>query len=309
MLAPKTVLFVDKHWTVFGAKYAGTDTPEFMSELAVHPDQMRDLLTWRTGLPDIVLIERDAIYARSAAQRLSWAAKRKTTRVEDLAYCLLGLFDIQMPLLYGEGAEAFTRLQQEILTRYDDESIYVWRPLDQIGHSITDREGEWGMLARIPAEFAGCSEVRLLRGVSSRNPSTLTGHGIQISFPQPSSIRMEGTSLPGTVQSGLFWSKDQKREFVLIPSCTHSYSSTLMGPPAAIHLRLNTTCAHLTRIGSFSRQEWLDAVMSHKWTPVHANLLLYIHTTMKQLQACALHARSRLPGDKDMWAGSVEYGT
>jgi hypothetical protein len=48
------------------------------------------------------------------AERMSWAAKRNTTRKEDRAYCLLGIFGIYMPLIYGEGEEAFTRLEENI---------------------------------------------------------------------------------------------------------------------------------------------------------------------------------------------------
>jgi hypothetical protein len=47
----------------------------------------------------------------SIANRMSWASARTTTRIEDMAYCLLGLFSINMPLLYGEGDRAFIRLQ------------------------------------------------------------------------------------------------------------------------------------------------------------------------------------------------------
>jgi Heterokaryon incompatibility protein (HET) len=51
----------------------------------------------------------------SVAERMSWAAKRKTTIAEDKAYCLLGIFDIYLPLIYGEGMKnAFIRLQDEI---------------------------------------------------------------------------------------------------------------------------------------------------------------------------------------------------
>ena len=50
----------------------------------------------------------------SVAERMSWAAKRKTTREEDGAYSLLGIFDIFMPLIYGERKNAFVRLMEEI---------------------------------------------------------------------------------------------------------------------------------------------------------------------------------------------------
>lgn len=58
---------------------------------------------------------------------MSWASSRKTTRPEDIAYSLLGLFDVNMPLLYGEGAtKAFERLQHEIIRSGHDESIFAW---------------------------------------------------------------------------------------------------------------------------------------------------------------------------------------
>jgi hypothetical protein len=63
----------------------------------------------------------------SIAEKMSWASRRQTTRAEDRAYSLLGIFDINMPLLYGGGGEkAFIRLQEEILKESSDESIFAW---------------------------------------------------------------------------------------------------------------------------------------------------------------------------------------
>jgi hypothetical protein len=46
---------------------------------------------------------------------MSWAETRQTTREEDIAYSLLGIFDVHMPLIYGEGrANALGRLQEAI---------------------------------------------------------------------------------------------------------------------------------------------------------------------------------------------------
>jgi hypothetical protein len=51
----------------------------------------------------------------SVDERMSWAAKREAKHEEDKVYSLLGVFDIQMPILYGEGnTNAFIRLQGEI---------------------------------------------------------------------------------------------------------------------------------------------------------------------------------------------------
>ncbi|KAH7314116.1 hypothetical protein BKA65DRAFT_516139 [Rhexocercosporidium sp. MPI-PUGE-AT-0058] len=59
---------------------------------------------------------------------MSWVSSRRTSVPEDIAYCLLGIFDVNMPLLYGEGSEkAFLRLQEAILKSSDDSSIFLWR--------------------------------------------------------------------------------------------------------------------------------------------------------------------------------------
>ncbi|KAB5559710.1 heterokaryon incompatibility protein-domain-containing protein [Coniochaeta sp. 2T2.1] len=62
----------------------------------------------------------------TVAERMNWAFGRQTTREEDEAYCLLGLFEVNMPLLYGEGSKAFIRLQEQILRQEDDYSIFAW---------------------------------------------------------------------------------------------------------------------------------------------------------------------------------------
>jgi hypothetical protein len=61
----------------------------------------------------------------SVAPKMSWAAKRRTSRPEDTAYCLMGLFGATMPVLYREGNNAFLRLQLEIIGMSDDESIFA----------------------------------------------------------------------------------------------------------------------------------------------------------------------------------------
>lgn len=62
----------------------------------------------------------------SVAQIMSWASRRETTRVKDIAYSLMGLFNVNMPPLYGEGTRAFQRLQLEILASSNDESLFAW---------------------------------------------------------------------------------------------------------------------------------------------------------------------------------------
>jgi hypothetical protein len=61
------------------------------------------------------LLGRLSLHEISVEERMSWVEERQTTREEDLAYCLLGIFDVHMPLLYGEGRKkALGRLRKEI---------------------------------------------------------------------------------------------------------------------------------------------------------------------------------------------------
>ena len=67
-----------------------------------------------TGIP-VQVLQGSPLIRFTIDERMLWAAKRTTKRKEDEAYCLFGIFDIQMPLIYGEGREkAFIRLKEEI---------------------------------------------------------------------------------------------------------------------------------------------------------------------------------------------------
>ncbi|KAK0278418.1 hypothetical protein LTR35_009157 [Friedmanniomyces endolithicus] len=72
-----------------------------------------------TGIP-LTALEGDDLSRFSASERLSWAKHRRTTRVEDQAYCLLGVLEIHMPLLYGEDEYAMVRLQQEVQKKHGE---------------------------------------------------------------------------------------------------------------------------------------------------------------------------------------------
>ncbi|KAI6135431.1 hypothetical protein EV401DRAFT_534262 [Pisolithus croceorrhizus] len=133
LVAPKQVEFFNKDWVSIGNK----------RRLA-------------PALEDITRIPRDVLTGGLAAKRLSvaqimsWAAHRKTTRVEDRAYSLMGLFGVNMPMLYGEGRKAFRRLQLEIIRELSDHSIFAWRPWIPRAGSV---------LAEDPSDFLGCGDV------------------------------------------------------------------------------------------------------------------------------------------------------
>ena len=96
LIAPLTIEFYASDWSEIGTKLT-----------------LEDWIASRTGIPPHILLS-DSPSSCTVAQRMSWASDRVTTRVEDMAYCLLGIFNVNIPLLYGEGDRAFIRLQEEI---------------------------------------------------------------------------------------------------------------------------------------------------------------------------------------------------
>jgi hypothetical protein len=111
---------------------------------------------------------------------MSWVANRETTRPEDMSYCLLGIFNINMPMLYGEGAKAFQRLQEEIIKRTNDLSIFAWvddRTPEQVpGTSFVN------LFAASPRDFLNCRFLKPEPPALSRNHNfTLTNNGLFLS--------------------------------------------------------------------------------------------------------------------------------
>lgn len=110
LVAPRKLVFYDKEWTRIGEK---TDFVDPIFRI--------------TNVPARIIACHAQPSDYSLARRMSWAANRKTTRVEDIAYCMLGIFEVSMPPIYGEGMHAFRRLQEEIVKRSSDLTIFAWR--------------------------------------------------------------------------------------------------------------------------------------------------------------------------------------
>jgi hypothetical protein len=109
---------------------------------------------------------------------MSWASSRHTTRPEDMAYCLLGIFGIHMSLIYGERDKAFIRLQEEIAKEGMDMSIFAWvRP--QIPASGDQKVRKFrGIFAESPSEFSWCQKIPLVRSrVSNFINQVTSAHG------------------------------------------------------------------------------------------------------------------------------------
>jgi hypothetical protein len=108
LIAPSEVIFLALGWKEIGTR-----------------ESLCEVISQITRIDQQVLQYPDTRETISIAQRMSWASRRKTNRIEDQAYCLLGLFGINMPLLYGEGKNAFLSLKNETLGRSDDHSIFA----------------------------------------------------------------------------------------------------------------------------------------------------------------------------------------
>ncbi|KAK4610699.1 Vegetative incompatibility protein HET-E-1 [Fulvia fulva] len=161
--------------------------------------ELKWLIAKRTGIPQGLLISgpisQDSRAVRSLnhysiAQRMSWASERQTTRVEDRAYSLLGLFGVAMPMLYGEGRQAFMRLQEEIVRISRDLSIFAWeRPkmsIHQNHISKRDEDARLSLLTPSPDFFGQCGDIifyETKQAVQSSIEKTISSVGMKLTMP------------------------------------------------------------------------------------------------------------------------------
>ncbi|KAH8819869.1 heterokaryon incompatibility protein-domain-containing protein [Xylogone sp. PMI_703] len=160
LLAPRNLLFYDSKWQCIGTK-----------------SKLSSVIEMSTGIPRPYLLGVVHLTNASVAQRMSWASKRTTKRKEDIAYCLLGIFGVMMPMIYGEGNHAFTRLQREIIRNVRDDSIFAWglgpAELGPIGsRNIISA----GMFAASPTDFVNCGHI-VSQKCGTRSTSTFTVDG------------------------------------------------------------------------------------------------------------------------------------
>lgn len=158
LIAPLHIEFYDRDWDFC-----------FTKEMA------SEALARITGIEVGILNHEDDLSAVSVAQKMSWAATRQSTRIEDAAYSLVGIFGINMPLLYGEEERAFLRLQAEIISSCPDPTIFAWM------HRPEPHQNDYysGVMASSPLPFEDCAEVKRL----SNQPLfefSLSNRGIQL---------------------------------------------------------------------------------------------------------------------------------
>lgn len=206
IVAARVANFYDGAWCHFGTKSS------LRNELASITNIDAEIFSPPQD-PDAVGV-RDLLDAMPVGRRMAWAASRQTTKPEDMAYCLIGLFQVSMPMLYGEGGEqAFIRLQEEIIRDKNDLSLFAWRSTDSSTHR--------GILARSPQEFIGLSSLKLEQNIKFNPEFSMSNKGLRINtFLKPTRdtdseavimplhCYMEGNKGENMPQLGLFLKND-----------------------------------------------------------------------------------------------------
>jgi hypothetical protein len=155
LIAPTTVIFYNQSW-----KYLGTKE-EFSDEISLITNIKKEVLEGSAQL-----------WNESVAARMSWAAHRETTRTEDLAYCLLGIFEVNMGMIYGEGQNAFRRLQEEIVRQSNDLTIFAW-------NQASGEDADSGIFAQSPTLFGGSGIIEPIDQALLDPEFSLTNKGLK----------------------------------------------------------------------------------------------------------------------------------
>ncbi|KAK7432965.1 hypothetical protein QQZ08_000436 [Neonectria magnoliae] len=161
LLAPRRLIFFAQDW----------------SEIATRSSLSAEISA-ATRIDTEFLTGHRPLSHASVSKKMSWLSRRVTTRTEDIAYCMLGVFDINMPLIYGEGSKAFVRLQEEIIKTSNDHTIFCWTWTDSVPH-------DWvSMLAPCPLAFEHSSEfVQTKLSAGNTRTFSMTNSGLSITLP------------------------------------------------------------------------------------------------------------------------------
>ena len=170
LIAPEELDFYDHGWNFRGSK-----------------NTLRYELASMTGIDVDILEDSDLLPTIPVGRRMSWAAHRKTKRVEDIAYCLFGVFGVNMPMIYGEDKNAFLRLQEEIAKSTYDLTLFAWTSQDASGedrrptHQSQHGSHLRGILAQSPAEFVECGRLKISRDrIAMVKDFAMTNNGLRI---------------------------------------------------------------------------------------------------------------------------------
>lgn len=153
LITPFEIKFFDQNWRTIGTR---SKFSALLSRLTGIDKSILNRTSFIAFMGDSKLsVIRRALKVFPVARKMSWAAYRQTTRDEDRAYSLLGLFEVNMPLLYGEGNKAFLRLQEEIIRHSNDDSIFAWEFETECDDLVYDKQ----LLASSPEQFYWCFQI------------------------------------------------------------------------------------------------------------------------------------------------------
>ncbi|KAF8854451.1 HET-domain-containing protein, partial [Acephala macrosclerotiorum] len=180
LLAPQNVEFYSNDWSLLGTKESLRSDISLITGIQTKYLWGKYVSDPYVGSSSRNLIARSIKYATplqkaSVSERLSWLSSRTTTRLEDMAYCMLGIFELNMPLLYGEGSKAFTRLQEEIMKVSDDHSLFCW--------TWETSQHRGGFLSEVPSEFSRTGRFVTKQEDKRPAPYALTNAGLSIRLP------------------------------------------------------------------------------------------------------------------------------
>ncbi|CAH0045600.1 unnamed protein product [Clonostachys solani] len=229
LLAPKLLQFYDSKWNCFGTKR-----------------HLCDIVTEITRVPSQFLWGITDLHNASVAQRMSWAAQRHTKRREDLAYCLLGIFGVTMPMIYGEGGDqAFLRLQEQILKTSRDDSILAWDLIVKAQPDVSSGLLIAGpVLAAAPSRFENSGHiVPREKAATSLNSLDIVGGSLRIHL----SLTTSGGQTLGLLGCG---PEDDAEQVVGIPLAQISpeSSSEYVRPGGHYSILLPMTSATYNRL-------------------------------------------------------------
>ncbi|KAH6999393.1 hypothetical protein EDB80DRAFT_687509 [Ilyonectria destructans] len=149
LLATPKLEFFDQNWKKCGSARDFNELIQTVTGIDVR------------GFARNIRQDRARLWTVRVACRMAWAANRQTTQIEDGVYSLLRLFNIIMPMLYGENEGVFQRLQEEIINVDEDASILAWSCID------ADAGFAPNGLARSAARF--CKYLGLVERMVERN--------------------------------------------------------------------------------------------------------------------------------------------
>ena len=156
LIAPKSAVFYSADWHHLGTR----------SELS-------PIISAATNIEERFLNGEDLERA-SVSKRMSWASGRKPTRIEDIAYCLLGIFDVNISPLYGEGKKAFRRLQEELMKRYpEDHTLFAWGTIVDGPSRVSMKQ----VNSEIPVPWDEDAASQLLHGLLAESPRDFATSG------------------------------------------------------------------------------------------------------------------------------------